>query len=64
MLSFLMITLKGSKNSRAGISALTVALLIFGVDAFVTWFCRYLPLYATATQEADETTNAKQSNTR
>jgi hypothetical protein len=62
MLSFLIITLKGYKNSRAGISALTVALLIFGVDAFVTWFCRYLPLYATATQEADETTDAKQSN--
>ena len=36
------------KEYRASISAMIIAALIFGVDAFILWFCRFIPLYCTA----------------
>ena len=38
-------------DARALTSAFIILLLIWGVDAFVLWFGRMIPLYITATRE-------------
>lgn len=62
ILIFLFVSLLGGKDKRAGVSALIVALLIFMVDGFVMWYCRFLPLYATSRQKGieEETDNDKE----
>lgn len=37
-----------ARNKRAMLSALIIALLIFGVDAFVLWYNRFIPLFCAA----------------
>lgn len=45
-----------AKNKRAVISAVIIALLIFGVDAFVLWYNRFIPLLCTAYRNQDSNT--------
>lgn len=42
-----------AKNKRAVTSAVIIALLIFGVDAFVLWYNRFIPLFCTAYRKQD-----------
>jgi len=42
-----------AKNKRAVISAAIIAFLIFGVDAFVLWYNRIIPLLCTAYRESN-----------
>ena len=43
-------------DARALTSACIILLLIWGVDAFVLWFGRMIPLYITAIKEKETTT--------
>lgn len=44
-----------ARNKRAMISALFVAALVFGVDAAVLWYNRFIPLFCTAYSESEPT---------
>lgn len=48
LFAFYIIAFAKYKDFRSFVAALIVMLLIFGVDAFVLWFGRFLPLYAAA----------------
>ncbi len=45
---FILSALWTPNNKKASFSSIFVALMIFGVDGFVTWMCRFFPLYANA----------------
>ena len=44
-----------AKNKRAMFSALFIAALVFGVDAAVLWYNRFIPLFCTAFSESEPT---------
>ena len=46
--AFYFISFNSGRNRRAKISAWIVTAMIFGVDAFVLWFGRFIPLYCAA----------------
>ena len=54
---FFFLAYNPSKNRRAKISAWIVTLLIFGVDAFVLWFGRFIPLYCAAYNDLENKEN-------
>lgn len=54
---FFFLAFNPSNNRRAKISAWIVTLLIFGVDAFVLWFGRFIPLYCAAYNDLENKEN-------
>lgn len=54
---FFFLAFNPSSNRRAKISAWIVTLLIFGVDAFVLWFGRFIPLYCAAYNDLENKEN-------
>ncbi len=48
---FLFLTLSRGKDRRAMLSSIIVALLVFIVDGFVSWYCRYISLYDSSLRE-------------
>ena len=64
IIAFFFIAYNPSTNRRAKISAWIVAAMIFGVDAFVLWYGRYLPLYCAAYNDLEhqEKTKSKEDD--
>jgi hypothetical protein len=54
---FFFLAFNPSNNRRAKISAWIITLLIFGVDAFVLWFGRFIPLYCAAYNDLENKEN-------
>ena len=48
LFAFYISSLYRARNKRAMLSALIIAILIFGVDAFVLWYNRFIPLFCAA----------------
>ncbi|MBR5698038.1 MAG: hypothetical protein IKX44_05375 [Prevotella sp.] len=48
LLLFYVAAVYKARNKRAMLAALFIALLIFGVDAFLLWYNRFIPLYCAA----------------
>lgn len=53
LFAFYLTLFSKAKNKRASVSAWIVCLLIWGVDGFVLWFGRLIPLYITAYRDGD-----------
>ena len=54
LFAFYVAVLSRAQNRRAAVSAAVIAFLIFGVDAFVLWYNRFIPLFCSAFRENDE----------
>lgn len=55
LIGFFVVSYRKGKDRRAEISSLIVASMVFIVDGFVVWYCRYIPLFCTATSEPPTT---------
>lgn len=60
LLTFYIVAFARYRDFRSWLSAFTILFLIFVVDAFVLWFGRFLPLYATAMLSLLTTTEQKE----
>lgn len=54
---FIFLAFNPSSNHRAKFSAWIVIAMIFGVDAFVLWFGRFIPLYCAAYNDLENNDN-------
>lgn len=48
---FIFVTLSRGKDRRSTLASIIVTLLVFLVDGFISWYCRYIPLYETSLQD-------------
>lgn len=56
----LVVTAFRNKNDRrTELAALIVATLIFGVDGFIMWYCRFVPMLATSKQQHQKAAEEK-----